>query len=305
MPLPAGFSVPPLPYLLLVAGAVALALAALALARPAVTEVTVVAFAPWMVTGAGLYALYQVAVIPAVLAPLFGSPTVYLTTFAVMAYVWALASLTNDDPRFGTVALLVAGLGAMSAVLGLSLVVAFANPPAQLLWPTVGLVLSAVVAGLAWIGLREVRPGAVRTTATAGFLGVFAHTLDGVSTAVGIDVLGFGEQTPLSQAIIEVGAALPTEPYVGSVWLFVLVKVLLGTFVVAVLADYVREDPRWGFLLLAGVTAVGLGPGAHNLVLFAMADPVAPAASVVSVTSVAPVPSAATAVPLPFPLLAP
>ncbi|MFC7153949.1 DUF63 family protein [Halomarina halobia] len=279
MLLPEGFTVPALPYLLLVAGALALALASLALARPTVTEVTVVAFAPWMVTGAGLYALYQVGVLPDVIAPLFSSPTVYLTTFAVMAYVWALASLTNPDPGFGTAALLVAGLGAMSAVLALALVVAFANPPTELLWPTVGLVVAAVVAGLTWVGLGEVRPGAVRTTATAGFLGVFAHALDGVSTAVGIDVLGFGEQTPLSQVIIGIGAALPTEPYVGSVWLFVLVKVLLGAFVVAVLADYVEEDPTWGYLLLAGVTAVGLGPGAHNLVLFAMADPVTPVAS--------------------------
>jgi uncharacterized membrane protein len=40
--------------------------------------------------------------------------------------------------------------------------------------------------------------------------------------------------------------------------------------VLVVLADYVEEDPRWGLLLVGVVTAVGLGPGAHNLVLFAI-----------------------------------
>ncbi|MFC6834943.1 DUF63 family protein [Halomarina ordinaria] len=271
--LPAGFALPPLPYLLAVLAALALAGGALAVARPAVTEVTVLAFAPWMVTGAGLYALYQVDAVLDPVEPLFGSPTVYLTTFAVMGVVWALASLASPDARFGTAVLLVAGLGAMSAVLGLSFVVAFATPPVRALWPAIGLLAALVAALVAWVGLLQVRPDVGRIVGAAGFLGVFAHTLDGVSTAVGIDVLGFGEQTPLSQVIIDVGAALPTEPYLGAAWLFVLVKVALALVVVTVLAEYVEEDPTAGWLLLAAVTAVGLGPGAHNLVLFTMADP--------------------------------
>jgi len=34
------------------------------------------------------------------------------------------------------------------------------------------------------------------------------------------------------------------------------------------LADSVREDPAEGRLLFVLVAAVGLGPGAHNLLLF-------------------------------------
>ena len=119
-----------------------------------------------------------------------------------------------------------------------------------------------------WVALRRARP-VVRVAGPAGFVLVAGHVLDGVSTAVGTDLLGFGEQTPLSRLLIEAGAAL--TPELGGGWLFVLVKTALAAVVLVVLADYVREDPRRGLLLVGLVAAVGLGPGAHNLVLFVIA----------------------------------
>jgi uncharacterized membrane protein len=134
-----------------------------------------------------------------------------------------------------------------------------------------GLVGATVLAAAAWRLLAAARPPATAATAAPGALVVFAHALDGVSTAVGYDVLGFGERTPLSRLLIEAGAALPTEPYVGAAWLFVLVKLSLACWVVVLFADLVRDTPRRGRLLLAAVAAVGLGPGAHNLLLFTVA----------------------------------
>jgi uncharacterized membrane protein len=282
--LPDGFALPPAQYFLLVLAAVGIAALALGLTRPAVNRMTVVAFAPWMAAGAGLYALYQIGAVAEPLAPLFGSPTVYLTTFTVMGLLWAVAASTDRDPRFATAIVLVGGLGLMSAVLGLSLVVGLASPPLRLVWPGIGLVVAAGLAALVWFALGRLAPEATDTTGVAGQLAVFSHALDGVSTAVGVDVLGFGEQTPLSRMIIEASAALPTEPLLGSAWLFVLVKLTLAAAVVALLADYVREQPTEGLLLLAAVAAVGLGPGVHNLVLFAVAPPSATAAALVTVS---------------------
>jgi uncharacterized membrane protein len=134
-------------------------------------------------------------------------------------------------------------------------------------WSVVALVVATALAGAAWTVLRRFRPEA----AAAGDLGplvVFAHTLDGVSTAVGVDVLGFGERTPLSRVILEFGASLPTAEFVGSGWPFVLVKVALAVVVVLALADSVREGAAEGYAVLALVVAVGLGPAVHNLVLF-------------------------------------
>ena len=121
-------------------------------------------------------------------------------------------------------------------------------------------VLAAAGVGLLLVALA----GAV------GLLAVFGHALDGVSTAVGYDLLGFGEQTPLSRLIIEVGAGLPAPAVLGDAWLFVLVKLLVGAAVVVAFDGYVRETPTEGYPLLGLVAAVGLGPGAHNVVLFAV-----------------------------------
>jgi uncharacterized membrane protein len=49
------------------------------------------------------------------------------------------------------------------------------------------------------------------------------------------------------------------------------VKLGLAAGVVVLLSEYVAEEPRQGTLLLGLVAAVGLGPGAHNLVLFTVA----------------------------------
>ncbi|MFB6305018.1 MAG: DUF63 family protein, partial [Haloferacaceae archaeon] len=138
------------------------------------------------------------------------------------------------------------------------------------LWPAVGLVVAAAVAAAAWVGLRRLRPG-VTVTGRVGPLAVFAHALDGVSTAVGVDALGYGERTPLSRLIIEAGRSLPTVDLIGAGWLFVAVKVLVAAAVVVAMAELVRDDPTEGNLLLGLVVAVGLGPGTHNIVLFALA----------------------------------
>jgi len=282
--LPSGFSLPPAPYLLVVLGGVALALLALGLARPTVREVTVLALTPWMVVGAGLYALYQVDVFPAVVAPFFGSPVVYLTVFAVLGFVWGLSSLLGG-PELAAMVLVIAGSGLLLAVLGLALVVGVTSTTLSVLWPGLGLVGAVVVTLLAWTGLRRVAPDAVRITGWAGLVVVFAHVLDGLSTAVGIDQLGFGEQTPLSAAVISLGEGLPTEPFLGTAWLFVLLKLGLALAIVVFAADYVEEEPTEGYLLLAAIAAVGLGPGMHNVVLFSISPAQPTAAALVPVAT--------------------
>ncbi|ELY58846.1 hypothetical protein C493_06157 [Natronolimnohabitans innermongolicus JCM 12255] len=97
---------------------------------------------------------------------------------------------------------------------------------------------------------------------------VFGHTVDGVSTAIGYDVLGAGEEVPLSRLILEAGESLPTAEYIGGGWLFILVKVGLALVILGLFKEYVEERPRQARTLLAGVAALGLGPGIHNVLLF-------------------------------------
>ncbi|MFB6108265.1 MAG: DUF63 family protein [Haloplanus sp.] len=274
--LPEGFALPPLPYLLaLVAGLAAVGWA-LSRRRPAVTDRLVLAAVPWMVTGSAAHVLYVLGALPATVRPLAGTPAVYLTVAAVAGATWVVTDATerkSGDADGATTdrARPVAAVGLLACLPLVAAVLAAGARRGSLRLGVAALIL--VVAGAAaaatWGVLTRLRPDAA-VTGGVGALVVTGHALDGVSTAVGVDLLGFGERTPLSRSLIEFGASLPTANAIGSAWPFVLVKLVVAAVVVAALADLVREDPAEGRLLLGFVAAVGLGPGVHNLLLFAV-----------------------------------
>jgi len=262
--LPAGFALPPLPYLVVLVVALGAVGYGLRVRRPPVDDRFLRALVPWMVAGAWLHVLHVVGAAPALVDPLLGTPAAYLSTAALAGAVWLAADALDRE----TAPVLFA-VGALVALAALAIAVVWATTSGDLSprWPALAAVLGVALGAAVWTGLRRTWP-AVGVTGVAGALAVVAHSVDGVSTAVGIDVLGATERTPLSRAIIEFGATLPTAEFLGAAWLFVVVKAALSCFVVVVMTDYVREDPREGRLLLALVAAVGLGPGAHNLLLF-------------------------------------
>ncbi|RJT02053.1 DUF63 family protein [Halococcus sp. IIIV-5B] len=274
--LPEGSTLPPLPYLVVLA--LALAGVALALRRlgPRVTDRVVVSFAPWMVVGSSCYVLYQVYETSSfLLKPFFSSPTVYVSVAVLAGAVWAAsaaADLPVDRWRPPSVPSVVGLSGALLAVVVVGWALVWSAPgDLHPVWPAVALAVAVVCAVTVWAALRRLVP-ATRVTGLVGGLCVFGHALDGVSTAVGIDVLGFGERSPFSRAIIEFAATLPTAPILGAGWLFVVTKLALAAAVLVLLASYVCEEPGEGTLLLGAVAAVGLGPGAHNLLLFTIAS---------------------------------
>ena len=260
MVLPAGFALPPLPYLLFLIVGVGAVGYLLSRRSPPVTEPVVLGLVPWIMLGAALHVLYQVGLAPSHLRPLFGTPSVYLTTFILAGIVWL-----GSGPR---AAESLAASGAMGFLVVVGIL--FAARPVAVGLPLLGLVLSIIIGALVWFGLQRVRPE-VEITGWIGALVIFAHSIDGVSTAIGVDILGFGERTPASRLVLEVGGMLPTADLLGVGWLFVLVKLVVATLVVWLFADYVREDPHRGRLLLALIAAVGLGPGIHNLLLYTVA----------------------------------
>jgi uncharacterized membrane protein len=266
--LPEGFALPPLPYLLALLVGLATVGGLLARRRPPVTDGVVLAFAPWMVLGSALHVLYVVDALPPAVRPLAGTPSVYLTVAVVAGATWlgSATLATGETPRLLGGVGLVALVPVVAAVLGVG-----AGRRSLRLLPSLAiLLLSAIAAAATWAVLRRRYPD-VTLTGRVGALAVAGHALDGVSTAVGLDLLGFGERTPLSALIIEFAASLPTASLIGSGWLFVLVKLAVAAVVVAALTDMVREEPTQGRLLLGFVAAVGLGPGAHNVLLFAVA----------------------------------
>jgi uncharacterized membrane protein len=225
-----------------------------------------------MAAGGTLYALYQADVVPATVAPLFGSPAVYVTVFVVAGALWAaVADRPSESWELTGAPASLAGSG--TAVLIATLVAAAvgSTPSAAGTTPLGSgaiLLASLIVAVIAWQAVT--RFADITAMGAIGPVVVFGHTLDGISTAVGYDLLGFGEQTPLSRILLEAGETLPAPEFLGAGWLFVLVKVALGTALVVLFEEYVRAEPTQGYLLLALIAGVGLGPGFHNLVLFAI-----------------------------------
>lgn len=267
---PAGFELPPLPYLLgLVMGTVLIGVLLL-LMRPPVDGWDVLALGTWMATGAALHALHEIGAFPDWLAPLFGAPAVYLTTGLVAGSIWLFAVVGAAAGVFSSISRLVGVLGMNATIVSIAYVAWLGIQMGTLapVWPVVSLAVAMALAGVAFIALSLTYTEAVAITGKGGAFVVFGHALDGVTTAIGIDIVGVTERSPVPRAIMEFAAELPTAAYLGSGWLFVVIKILLALVLVALLADYVRDERNRGNLALAGVAAVGFGPGVYNMLLF-------------------------------------
>ncbi|MFB6202839.1 MAG: DUF63 family protein [Halorhabdus sp.] len=283
MVLPSGLVVPEAPYL------VALGLGALLTTlllwgiQPPVTKNHVLAFLPWVAVGGITHAFYQISLpnaIPPItsppglypewVAPLFSAPAVYVTIYVVVGVVWlALIFIGTIGGILDRVYLHlgVTGLGVLVVFL-IALVwqgLAIGLDP---LWPLVAFLVSLPITAVAYFLLSVQWTSVVARTGMAGATVVFSHVFDGVITAIGYDVLGMSERTPIPAAIMEFAGTLPTAPYLGSGWLFVVVKLLVVTVVLWATADLFDERPAVGSLLFVFVAAVGLGPATNNFVLF-------------------------------------
>jgi uncharacterized membrane protein len=270
--LPSGVSFPPFPYLFLLLLAAVAVLSLLYRTRAPVGPRIVFALGPWVVAGSMLFTLFLVGYLPDPIAPLFGIPAVFLTTFVIGGLVWAAAGrFTGQGWSASDAATLIFLLGILvaAAVSGFAYSVGRVRGTLSPFWTAVTLGLSLLVAIALLTGLYRFVPH-VRNTGLSGVVVVFGHSLDAMSTAIGVDVLGFVEQVPPSVLLIEYCACLPTASILGTTWLYLFVK--LGVvLVVVVLSKYVASSPRRGHLALGVVASIGLGPGAHNLVLFNVA----------------------------------
>lgn len=270
MVVPEGLTIPPLPYLLgLLVGTVGVA-GLVFLLRPPVTNWTVVAFAPWIATGGVLHGLEQLGIYPPAIRPLFEAPGVYATMAIVTGLAWAVAELLAEvrpegsaDRRLGVIGTAVAITFAV-----LSLYQGISSGTLSPFWPVIAVVVSVLLAAMMWIGLSVVFTESAAVTGPAGALVVASHAFDGVTTAIGYDVLDAHERTPLSRYVLEAGELLPTADLLGAGWLFVAVKLGLAGAIVVLFREFVKDDPVLARLLLTFVAAVGLGPAFNNLLLF-------------------------------------
>lgn len=283
--LPSGLSLPPLPHLVVLVGLTVGVVVFLLSLQPRVDQRLVASFLPWMAAGASAHVFYQLApttdVYPTVVDPLMAAPAVYLTTFVALGGTWGVLTLIGSARGTeGRGPLWVAGIGT-SVLLALLVFGALrgAFEGAQPTWSVVGLAVTIPVTAVVYFLLAYARTQVVARARLVGALVIFAHALDGITTTVGVDIVGTGERSPIPRAIMEFAGSLPTAQYIGSGWLFVLVKLAVAVTLLVVFAEYLEEDPVRGNLLFTFVIAVGLGPAVNNLLLFALRENAAVAAA--------------------------
>ncbi|MFB6222213.1 MAG: DUF63 family protein [Haloarcula sp.] len=273
MVLPSGLALPPLEYTVSLLAGTLVVTALLYALEPPIDQRTVVALTPWMAVGGALHAFHQppIDAYREVVAPLFGAPAVYLTTYITLGVIWITLSLVSVRGGYSeTISrnLGLLGTGLLTVLLVIGIAMALKSDLLGLVWPTVAVAVAAIVTALTVLGVALWRTPVIVRMRYAAPTVVFAHALDGVSTAVGADVIGVTERTPIPAYIMEFAGSLPTAPYLGKGWLFALVKLAVAMAVVLLMDDYLTEEPVEASLLLAVVTAVGIGPATNNLVLF-------------------------------------
>jgi len=274
----ADFVIPPLLHtvgLLVGAGFV---IALLYAAKPSMNQKTVLAFAPWIVVGAVLHVFYQLGVTlkqplyPDPVEPLFSAPAVYVTVFILMGLIWAVATMFMTTPDADYVAQYLSGMGVGTMVPLIGLLLWRGTDPAvrpmEPIFPAAGLLLAVTGTFLLTLALGLWRTNLIAKVKYVGPLVLFAHLFDGITTAIGVDLLGATERSAVPQAILDIAGALPTASLLGTGWLFVLVKLVVAVAIVVLFADYVNEEPLEANLLMGVIVAVGLGPGTYNFFLF-------------------------------------
>lgn len=137
----------------------------------------------------------------------------------------------------------------------------------QYQWPAVALVVSTVLSGFVWAGLHRWIPDRIRNAGLPGVFVIFGQMLDGVTTIIGIDLLGFTEQVPLSRFVLEFASRLPTAKILGTAWLLLLLKLGLTVLLVSLVHPDADRPEDFTSLALVGAGIAGLWPGINNLVL--------------------------------------
>lgn len=277
----AELSIPPTIHLVLLISSSVIIATLLYSIQPPMTQRTVVAFIPWVLSGAILHSLYQlgkafqVQLYPQILEPLFSSPAVYLTIFVAMGTVWLFAAVIR--PQSATVTqdevsgfLGFIGFGVMLALLGIMGWQA-ADPavgPLQLVLPIGGLLLSLLLSFIMYILLGSWRTYIIAEAGTVGGLVLFAHVFDAITLAIGVELLDIAAASEVAFLFFDFARSLPTYQYIGAGWLFVAVKALFAIAIIAYSADYIRNRPTRGNLLFAVIMIIGLAPALNNFFLF-------------------------------------
>ena len=212
------------------------------------------------------------------------SPFIYFVMFGFT--LAALVVMISMDRR-GVVDDFEPALGAVGAV-------ALAATIGFLLWvsatselvgfhPLVAVItlgLASIIAALFWVLSERFAPVINEGTGKMGVLVVWGHSVDGVANVLSLDwtaALGvpvsYGSKHVINRATVHytgrfyeaIGQGWLADA-IGTAWPFLLIKIAAAVAVVWVFDRQIfEESPRYAYLLLVAILAVGLGPGTRDM----------------------------------------
>lgn len=212
------------------------------------------------------------------------SPFIYFVVFAIALAMFLLAKYLASQgiTDTWTYPLAATGFGWLGITVGylfwLAVTTAYVTFEATILFVILGL---ATVGSLAAYWLAErFRPSINEATGFVGLIVVWGHAVDGFANVLANDWthlwdLGrsYDPKHPFNEFVMDTTSTLQgsglTEA-VGSAWPFAIIKIIVPLAIVALFdRQFIDESPRFAYLLLAAILAVGLGPGTRDMLRFA------------------------------------
>ena len=272
---------------------------AILLQRLALTEFRKLFFAlfPFVPLGGALRVLEDANnVLPADATPLaltyplntlFISPIIYFTMFVLTLATLLVAMYVHRRGLTDTFEYPLAAMGTTLLVLTVGLIAALAfttdltSPPRLRFYPIITvltLVFATVTTAGVWGMIERFAPQINAGTGYIGLVIIWGQSVDGVSNVIGLD--WYDELVPVATQDLDpkhpvnkfvqdtTGDLLPESitAITGDAWTFLLVKVVAAVFVVWVFDEEIfEESPRFTFMLLLAILAVGLGPGTRDM----------------------------------------
>lgn len=207
------------------------------------------------------------------------APIIYVTVFILAIVAIGIGIVLARRDAVSQPAYPVAGIGTVflvgtfAAIYGLALqhdIIGF-----YAVVPTVTLVGATVITALVWFVTQRWYPEVNEGTGAIGAVIVWGHAVDGVANVLSLDwasTIGLPQSYSPKHVVARLinDIALAVQPpavteAIGTAWPFLPLKVVVAVAVVWLFNDeLIEESPRFSYLLLVAILAVGLGPGTRD-----------------------------------------
>ena len=208
------------------------------------------------------------------------SPFIYFVMFAFTLAALVGGILASRRGLLGEYEPYLAATGvlAVSATVGWLLYIS-ASSDLVGFFPAVAIITlggATLITAVFWWASERYAPVINEGTGYIGALIVWGHAVDGVANVLSLDwtdALGigvnYGSKHVVNEATVRItGSVQPAwlSEAIGTAWPFLFIKVGAAVLVVWVFNDEIfEESPRYAYLLLIAILAVGLGPGTRDM----------------------------------------